>query len=168
MKTFGLDLIMIHELIRGRAVKCQSVSSRPQKHENTRHEEPWGERHYPLHHKMQIDGIWERRLLCQRVCLVECPVEGFSLTMRWMNAYTNYDSAVTTKNIHALRLMIPKASIKETTRTLTFNCFISTIRVHNICASSSGADPGIFAHSPAKNVKITLRPRALPRRHFNR
>lgn len=56
------------------------------------------------------------------------------------------------KNIHALRLMIPKASIKETTRTLTFNCFISTIRVHNICASSSGADPGIFAHSPAKNV----------------
>lgn len=97
------------------------------------------------------------------VFVVECPVEGFSLTMRWMN-----DSAVTIKNIHALRLMIPKASIKETTRTLTFNCFISTIRMHNICASCSGADPGIFAHSPAKNVKITLRPRALPRRRFNR
>lgn len=61
------------------------------------------------------------------VFVVECPVEGFSLTMRWMN-----DSAVTIKNIHALRLMIPKASIKETTRTLTFNCFISTIRMHNI------------------------------------
>lgn len=48
------------------------------------------------------------------------------------------------KNTHALRLMLPKASIKETTRTLTFNCFISTILVHNVCASSSGADPGIF------------------------
>lgn len=162
MKTFVLDLIMIHELIRGRAVKRQSVSSRPQKHENKRLEEPWGERHYPLHHKKQLDGIWVRRLVCQRVCLVERPVEGLSLTMRWMNADTNYDSAVTIKNTHALRFMLPKASIKETTRTLTFNCFISTILVHNKCASSSGADPGIFGTCQPRMWKSPSDPELFP------
>ncbi len=103
----------------------------------------------------QLDGIWEHRLVCQAVCLVECLIEELSLTLRWMNADMDYDIVTICvpfkkKHIQALKRMHPKASIKETTRTLTFNCFIYTIWVHNIfiftvymCASSSGEDPGI-------------------------
>lgn len=105
--------------------KCQFSASGTQKHAF------WGTLRWktlPTPSQKQLDGIWEHRLVCQGVCLVESLTEEFSLTMSWMNADTDYDSVTISapfkkKHIRALKRMCPKASIKETTRTLTFNCF---------------------------------------------